>query len=766
MKIVILGAGPAGLYAGLLIKKANPAHDITIIERNPAGVTYGWGVVFSDRTLASFQRADYKTYEQIRDQFVIWSDIDTRYRGETIRCGGHVIASISRKHLLNILQRRCYELGIKLEFGREISNLSELGNYDLLIAADGVNSLARKAYESIFKPTLEFGKAKYIWLGANKVLDAFTFIFRENEHGLFQVHAYPFSGTTSTFIVECDEATWLSAGLDQADEAQSIAFCQHLLAEDLNGAKLLSNNSKWINFATLKTQHWHHQNIVLLGDAVHTAHFSIGSGTKLAMEDAIALAGALEQHSDLETALNEYELERKPVVETFQRAAQESQTYFETLKRYLGLEPMQFTFQLLTRSGRITYDDLRLRDAHFVASVDRWFMYKASDSVVIKGPYYDNPSIIVPPFVAPSSIAPPPAFAPVQLRDLVLPNRLVLSHATHQASAYYPVRDGMLNEEYANQLGSLALAGAGLVMTDLVAISSEGRITPDCPGIYDDSHKSAWEWMICFMHGNSFAKLAIQLSHSGRRGSTRPRTEGLDRPLRDGNWPLLSASPSPYTPQSQVPKEMDRDDMGRVLHDFVRAAQMAEEAHIDMLQLHFGHGYLLASFLSPLTNRRIDDYGGDLQQRMRYPLEVFDAVRAVWPEDKPLSVAFSATDCVKGGFAIQDAITFARTLKEHGCDIIQVLAGQTIMDGEPAYGRGFLTSLSDRIRNEAGIPTIVGGYLTTSNEVNTILAAGRSDLCLMDSPRLNDAVWATPVNIELNHYLLSLTEAEELERQV
>ncbi|HEY7358016.1 MAG TPA: FAD-dependent monooxygenase, partial [Ktedonobacterales bacterium] len=377
MRIVILGAGPAGLYAGLLIKKANPAHDITILERNPADVTYGWGVVFSDRTLASFQRADYKTYEQIASQFVIWDAIDTCYRGETIRCGGHIIASIARKRLLNILQQRCAELGVALHFSAEINDLAVLPTHDLLIAADGLNSIVRKTYAPVFQPTIELGKAKYIWLGAEKVLDAFTFIFRENEHGLFQVHAYPFSGTTSTFIIECDEASWLKAGLEQADEATSLAYCEHLLAGDLNGARLLSNNSKWINFPTLKTRRWRHNNIVLLGDAAHTAHFSIGSGTKLAMEDAIALASALEQHHNLDTALNEYQLERQPVVETFQRAAQESQRYFETLKRYLGLDPIPFTFQLLTRSGRITYDDLRLRDTRFGDMVDRWYAASA-----------------------------------------------------------------------------------------------------------------------------------------------------------------------------------------------------------------------------------------------------------------------------------------------------------------------------------------------------------------------------------------------------
>lgn len=701
MKIAILGAGPAGLYSALLIKKANPAHTITIFERNPADVTYGWGVVFSDRTLASFQRADYKTYEQITSRFVIWDAIDVFYRGEKIRCGGHVIASIARKELLGILQARCLELGVTIKFGREVQDLADLGDYDLLIAADGINSLARKLHSESFSPTIELGKARYIWLGAHKVLDAFTFIFCENEHGLFQVHAYPFSGDTSTFIVECDETSWLRAGLDQADEARSMAYCQQLLDPYLQGTSLLSNNSKWISFPTLKTRHWRHQNVVLLGDSAHTAHFSIGSGTKLAMEDAIALASALEQHADLATALNEYELERKPVVEVFQKAAQESQTYFETIKRYLNLPPMPFAFQLLTRSGRISYDDLRLHDARFGDGVDRWFTTSTR--------LPDAPP-------AKTLFAPPPMFTPLKLRELTLSNRVVAQTCIHT--------------------GETAENGPGLLLTEIAAVSADGRITPDDPSMYTPEHLATWQRFVAATRARSTARLAIQLGHAGRRGSTRPRVSGLDLPLRGDNWPLLAASPMPYTPYSQVPRAMDEDDMQRVLQDFVQATRMADEAGFDLLQLHFAHGYLLASFLSPLTNQRDDEFGGDLARRMHYPLAVFDAVRAAWPAAKPLSVAIPASDGVKGGLSVEDAVLIARELKSHGCDLLTIQAGQTTPESELPYGPGYLTALSARVRNEAGLPTLVGGYLTTSNAVNTILAAGRGDLCLVTSSHL------------------------------
>lgn len=710
MRIAILGGGPAGLYSGLLIKKAHPAHDITIIERNPADVTYGWGVVFSDRTLASFQRADFTSYERIAERFVIWDAIDVYYRGEKIRCGGHVISGIARKTLLHILQGRCRELGVSLHFSQEISDPDELDTFDLVIAADGVNSVVRRTYAEHFQPAITLGKAKYIWLGAERVLDAFTFIFQQNDHGLFQVHAYPFSGTTSTFLIECDETTWQNAGLDLASETESLDYCQKLLAPYLDGAHLLSNNSRWISFPTLKAKHWRYRNIVLLGDAAHTAHFSIGSGTKLAMEDAITLAGALEQHADVEDALNAYELERGPVVEVFQRAAAESQGYFETTRRYLGLEPVPFAFQLLTRSGRITYDDLRFRDVRFGELVDRWYSRQSH-----------------------ALFTPPPAFMPYQLRSLSLVNRVAFSLYSQIHEAHNTEQNGIPGEIYRKQAIRLAQRSVGLLLSEPVAVSAGGRITPYSLGIYDREQLAAWGYLVEQVHACSGAKVALCLNHAGRRGATRTRSEGLDRPLREGDWPLLAPSALPYTPSSRVPRAMEREDMQRAREEFIHATQLARDAGFDMLQLHMAHGYLLASFLSPLTNQRDDDYGGSLANRMRFPLEIVQAVRAVWPTEKPLSVALTASDCVKGGLTTDEAVEIARMLKEYGCDIIQVQIGQTAPESEPTYGRGFLTPYSERLRNEAGIATIVGGYLTTSNEVNTILAAGRADACIVDS---------------------------------
>ncbi|MGO8949210.1 MAG: FAD-dependent monooxygenase [Ktedonobacterales bacterium] len=715
MKVGILGGGPAGLYCGVLLKKAGQKHDVSIIERNPPGATYGWGVVFSDRTLAAFQEADYPSYHAITNRFVLWDAIDIHYQGQLIRCGGHVFAGLERKLLLQLLQARCRELGVSVSYNTELTDISELDGYDLVVAADGAHSLVRSAYAKTFQPSLISGKAKFIWLGTDKVLDAFTFIFRENEHGLFQVHAYPFSGYTSTFIVECSHDTWQRAGLDTASPEESIAYCERLFAPELHGARLLSNNSRWTNFATVKNARWHHQKTVLLGDAAHTAHFSIGSGTKLAMEDAIALVHSLEAYSDLETALSDYEVVRKPVIEVFQTAAGESQAYFESVKRYTGLSPLEFSFNLLTRSGRLAYDDLRLRDPHFGESVDRWFQDRYRRSTA-----GDSKRRL------PELIATQPALAPLPLRGVEIVNRVA------QSPRCLPeAEDGVAGTGYLENIRQQANAGAGLVMTGSVAVTALGRITPECPGAYQNNHLEYWRDLVERLHATTVSKLGITLNHAGRRGAVRPPSEGLDRALRSGGWPLISASAIPFSPRSQRPAEISLAAMMNVCEAFVRSARLAEEAGFDVLQLHMGHGYLLASFLSPLTNLRTDSYGGSLPNRQRFPLEVFRAVRAVWPESRPLAVALNGTDGASGGLEISEGVEIAAELKAHGCDLLTILAGQVVPESDLTYGPGFLTSLSDRIRNEVGIATLVGGYLTTSNQVNTILAGGRADLCLM-----------------------------------
>ena len=735
MKINILGGGPAGLYAALLLKKSHPDWEIAIAERNPAGATYGWGVVFSDQTLTAFREADYTTYADITASFVLWDAIDVHVGGRLIRCGGHVFAGLARRRLLSILQQRCAELGVALRFQVEIDDLEQLEAADLLIAADGVNSKIRARYADAFRPSLDEGGARYIWFGTGKLLDAFTFIFRSNQHGLFQVHAYPFDGTTATFIVECSEETWRRAGLHEADEAAGLAYCEALFADHLRGRRLMSNYSRWLHFVTLKNARWSQGNVVLLGDAAHTAHFSIGSGTKLAMEDSIALAQAFERHTTIPAALKEYEQARKPRVEALQQAAAESQGYFEHTSRYQHFEPLQLAFHLLTRSGRITYDNLKQRDPYFVSDVERWFADRRP-TTDDRRPTTDEPESPTPNPQPPTPnygrlLAPPAMWTPLALRRLILPNRVVLAPPLDNGAA-----DGLLGENQASQLIRRALAGAGLVVTAPAAASAEGRITVGCAGMYRPEHTAVWAAVVEQIHRISQAKIALHLVHAGRRGATQSRARGLDLPLREGAWPVLAPSALPFAPGSQTPKEIDCADMQRMRDEFVMATRLAEQAGFDMLLLNMAHGYLLASFLSPLTNQRQDEYGGALEQRMRFPLEIFHTVRAAWPTERPLAVALNADDCVPGGMEPADAVTIARALKERGCDLVAVYAGQTTIRSQPSFDPSALAQYSDVLRNEARIPTLATGYMTTGDQVNTLLAGGRADLCLFHPPGL------------------------------
>ena len=722
MKIVSIGGGSAGLYFALLMKKADPTHDILVVERNRPDDTFGFGVVFSDATLENFAEADRETYTEIARNFAHWDDIDIHYQGQVLTSTGHGFSGMSRQLLLDILQRRCTELGVILRFQDEVTDLGAYADADLVLAADGVNSFIRSRYAEHFRPQVDWRPNKFVWLGTTFPYPAFTFVFKESDHGLWRIHAYRYNASMSTFILETTEAAWRRAGLDQADEDQTLAFAERLFAEELQGHRLLKNRSLWRNFPTVKNGSWHHRNIVLIGDAAHTAHFSIGSGTKLAMEDAIALCRALQRHDEVKKALVAYEEERRPDVERLQRAAQVSLEWFEQTERYHGrLEPIQFAMSLLTRSLRVTHDNLKLRDPKFVESVDRWFASRAEQQSRV---------------AVAAAPAPPPMFTPFRLRDVLLSNRIVVS-----PMCQYSAEDGTPNDWHLVNLGSRAVGGAALVIAEMTDVSREGRISPGCTGMYKPEHVIAWKRIVEFVHANSQARIALQLAHAGRKGSTRRLWEGIDEPLPDGNWPLISASAIPYHPYSQVPKAMDRHDMDMVRDQFVRAARMAAEAGFDMLELHFAHGYLLASFISPLTNIRTDGYGGSLANRMRYPLEVFDAVRAVWPEREPMSVKISATDWAEGGLTAEDAVGVARWLREHGCDIVTVSTGQTVPDQTPVYGRLYQTPFSDRIRYEAGIPTMTVGNIASYDDVNSILTAGRADLCVLARGHLFDPYW-------------------------
>jgi anthraniloyl-CoA monooxygenase len=725
VRIVSVGGGPAALYFAALMKRADPVHEIVVLERNRADDTFGFGVVFSDATLDNLEAADPESLAAVRESFYHWDDIDIHYRGRVLSSTGHGFAGLARLRLLQILDARCRELGVDVRYETEVRDPAEIADADLVLGADGVNSTVRERYAEHFRPTIDLRPNRFVWLGTTRPFPAFTFYFKENEHGLWRVHAYQYEeGGRSTFILETTDAAFRASGLREDDEDATVAFAEELCRRELEGHRLLRNRSVWRRFPTVTNDRWSHERTVLLGDAAHTAHFSVGSGTKLAMEDAIALAGALRRHDDVEEALAAYETERRPEVESLQRAAQASLQWFEDTERYVETEPVQFGFNLLTRSLRITHQDLKVRDAAYVETIDRWFAQKAAAATGVPVPAQDTDRV------------PPPMFTPLRLRELLLPNRVVVS-----AMCQYRAEDGTPNDWHLVHLGSRAVGGAGLVMTEMTDVSADARISPGCAGMYAPEHVAAWRRIVDFVHGSSEAKIGMQLGHAGRKGSTRLAWKGPDEPLESGGWPLIAASPLPWLPHSPVPREMDADDRKRVRADFVGAARRAEEAGFDLLEIHFAHGYLLASFVSPLTNRRTDAYGGSLENRMRFPLEVLDDVRAVWPQAKPMSVRISAVDWADGGTTPADAVEIARMLKEHGCDLVDVSAGQTVPYQKPRYGRQFQTPFADRVRHEANIATMAVGNISSYMDVNTILAAGRADLCALARAHLWDPYW-------------------------
>jgi anthraniloyl-CoA monooxygenase len=754
VKIACVGGGPAGLYFAISMKLRDPAYEIELFERNPPGVTFGWGVVFSDLTVENISRNDPVSARTITGEFAHWDDIDVHYRGECVTSGGHGFIGIGRKRLLEILQHRARELGVTLHFEAECDPADpRWQEYDLVIASDGINSRFRDSNPRAFGVDVDVRRNKFVWLGTSKVFDAFTFAFEETEHGWIWAHAYRFAPDCSTFIVECSEETWRSFGFDRMDQAETIAVCERLFAKYLDGHSLQSNaahligSAAWLNFRRIKCERWAHGNVILLGDAAHTAHFSIGSGTKLALEDAIKLADVLARVSpsrgsegaaaiqscesgllrsarndevgalSLQAALDEYQAERSLEVLKLQNSARNSTEWFETLERYTHFEPLQFAYSLLTRSQRISHENLRLRDREWLETVERWFWQRATDGR--------------------SNKTAPPMFAPFKLREMEVENRITVS-----PMAMYSASDGVPNDFHFVHLGERALGGAGLVFTEMTCVSPEGRISPGCTGMWNETQVAAWKRIVDFVHANSKAKICLQLGHSGPKGSTRLGWEGNDVPLDDGNWPVMAASDVPWSPLNQVPRPMTRADMDLVRDQFAAAVRMGLECGFDMVELHAAHGYLLSSFITPLQNTRTDEYGGSLENRLRYPLEVFAAMRAAWPSERPMSVRISATDWAgEDGITPDDAVVIGEAFAREGADLIDVSAGQTWAEQQPVYGRMFQTPFSDKIRNEAKLATMAVGNIYEPDHANSILAAGRADLVALARPHLVDPFW-------------------------
>ena len=745
MKMTCIGGGPAGLYLGISMKLRDPSHQVTVVERNKPHDTFGWGVVFSDQTLDVLNLNDRISADAIAESFAHWDDIEVHFRNRRIRSGGHGFCGIGRKRLLNILQERCRELGVQLDFEVEVDD-DTFDRYrassDLVVASDGLNSRIRQRFAQDFKPHVDNRKNKFVWLGTKRLFKAFTFIFEELPEGWIWAHAYRFDKDTSTFIVECSQETWTALGFDSMEKEECVAACERIFAPWLEGEQLISNaahlrgSAIWLNFPRVSCDKWHSDNMVLLGDAAHTAHFSIGSGTKLAFEDAILLADLLHTGKSREEALDDYQQQRSLEVLKLTSAARNSTEWFEHMERNEHLEPEQFTYSLLTRSQRVSHENLRLRDSKWLGEVERWFAQEALAAGWIADNDHSNNNLR-------------PMFVPYRLRDMQLNNRIVVS-----PMSMYSAKDGVVDDFHLVHYGALAHGGAGLVYTEMTDVSAQGRITPGCAGLWNDVQEAAWKKIVDYVHSHSQARFCLQLGHAGPRGSTRVPWEAegaADVPLAEGNWSLLAPDAKAFIPGGQVPKAMTRADMQAVCDEFAKAAERAERIGFDMLELHFAHGYLLSSFLTPLQNRRTDEYGGSLENRLRFPLQVFAAVRGLWPAHKPISVRLSATDWVEGGVDAAESVEIARAFSAAGVDIVDVSAGQTSADAEPVYGRMFQTPFAERIRTEAGVPTMAVGNIYDEDHLNSILVSGRADLCCMARPHLANPFWTLNAAARMGH---------------
>ncbi|MFO0724012.1 MAG: FAD-dependent monooxygenase [Myxococcota bacterium] len=723
MKTVCIGAGPASLYAGILLKRQDPSHEVRIYERNAMDDTFGFGVVFSDNTLDKLKTADEPSYRAITSAFAHWDDIDIHVKGQVITSKGHGFAGMARKTLLRILTERARELGVVVEHHREVKTLADAGSADLIIAADGVNSGVRGELGEKLAPTIDWRPNRFVWLGTTFPFRAFTFYFKENSHGLWRVHAYRYNQEHSTFILECTEETWKKSGMDQASEDETLRYAEALFKEELAGHALLKNRSIWRSFPTIRLGRWSHENVVLLGDAVHTAHFSIGSGTKLAMEDAIALVAELGKTGSIRQKLEAYEAARRPIVERLQKSAQISLEWFEETERHYALSPLAFSASLLTRSLRVTHHTLKQGDPELTAAIEKEFATEAYAAAKLPLP----------------ETVPPPMFTPLRLRGLWLENRVVVS-----PMCQYSAVDGVPNDWHLVHLGSRGIGGAGLVISEMTNVSADGRITPGCAGLWNETQAKAWRHITDFVHSHSGAKIGVQLAHAGRKGSMQVPWQG-NGPLTKGGWPLLAPSAIPFAPGGQVPREMDGEDMRRIVHDFRHATLRAVDAGFDLIELHAAHGYLLSTFLSPLTNRRKDDYGGSLECRLKFPLEVMEAVRAAWPAERPIIVRISATDWAPGGTTREEAVKIARAFADHGADLIDVSGGGTVLESRPDSSRLYHAQLSERIRAEAKVLTMSVGGISTAGEVNALLASRRADLCALAKQHLADPYWTQHV---------------------